>query len=434
MIRRRHRHQERGVTIIWVALFLMLFLVFIGWSLDTLFLVLTSQQLQAGADATALTGVQKVQSDPAQARVDGINIASLNSAAGDAILLADNPGNDPNGDVVIGVFNTATGQFTATFDNPNAFKAVARRTDDALGGPVPLFFGPIFGIDTVNVERTAIGLVANAAAGALVVLDPTRHCALDLDSNARIDITTGGAVQVNSYDYQAGCFDSNALIDADYLNVVGDVIFRSNSELTGQLNTGTSSVGDPLANLPEPAYDAGNDLGSIDLDSNQITTINAPGYYSNGISLDSNSELTLGEGIYILGGNGLRLKSNSFIVGSGVMFFLVDGATIDMDSNSYIDATPPDPDVHSFPEAETYQRILIFQARDNANAFNVTNSNSWIRTGTLYLPNSTLHMDSNARIDSDRVIVNQLHMDSNSVLSITTNLTDQGPKTVFLVH
>ena len=85
------------------------------------------------------------------------------------------------------------------------------------------------------------------------------------------------------------CLDSNAEITSDDLNIVGGYNFQSNSKFTGNnLNTGTSAIADPLADLPEPTpviY-----LGSVNYVGNEIVTI-TPGYYSGG-RVDSANRLS----------------------------------------------------------------------------------------------------------------------------------------------
>ncbi len=78
------------------------------------------------------------------------------------------------GDVVVGRYNRLTRTFTPTTEIPNALKVVARRTEDSLGGPVSLNFGPIANVDTVNISRLAIAIATGGTGAGLIALARNR--------------------------------------------------------------------------------------------------------------------------------------------------------------------------------------------------------------------------------------------------------------------
>jgi Flp pilus assembly protein TadG len=69
VLRRRHdasflrncRDRQRGIALIWTALFLFLFVGFVGLACDWAYVLLVAHQLQNAADAGSLAGAQFVR-------------------------------------------------------------------------------------------------------------------------------------------------------------------------------------------------------------------------------------------------------------------------------------------------------------------------------------------------------------------------------------
>ena len=59
---------------------------------------------------------------------------------------------------------------------------------------------------------------------------------------------------------------------------------------------------------------------------------------------------------------------------------------VDIDGTGSIHLTPPDPEVHAFPEAATYEYISIFQSRQNHNDSRIIGTGLLDLLGTLYFP------------------------------------------------
>ncbi len=146
------RARRGAVMSILVALLGFVFIGMLGLSIDKGYTVLVSHQLQNAADAASLAGAARLREDVLLIRQAAMNIALENRAAGETVLLTDNPTNDPNGEIVIGLYDPATRVFTPSLTGRNAVKVVASRTEGSLRGPVDIFFGPVFGKDTVSIS------------------------------------------------------------------------------------------------------------------------------------------------------------------------------------------------------------------------------------------------------------------------------------------
>ena len=261
---------------IWVAILLLLMILIVGLSLDSARGFLVAHQLQNAADAAALAGACFVKLDPNGARDIAIDVALLNFADGNAVQLADNPANLADGDVVVGRYDRGTHEFTPTYEGVNALKVVARRTETSLGGKVPLNFGPIAGIDDVDIWRHVIAMTSGGTGAGLIALRPDGVGLL----------LNGGAVQVNSADDDATRLIGTVQLNADELNIWGDI----------------SATG---------------------------------------------GDVTFQPGVYILDGNSKGLKSGLVVAGNanlcakGVMFYITGDGVVDLAGTGDIRVTPP---------------------------------------------------------------------------------------------
>src|SRR4051794_35895018 len=163
--RARHRRHAGG-AIVYAAIVLLVLIGFVGLAIDWGYMTWTAQKLQNGADAAALAGAQEVWWSKSAAREQAITYAAYNEAGGKPVTLRDNLTNDPNGDVIIGIYSRAAGTFTPSTSRTqaNSVRVVARRQTNSAAGALPLFFGPIFGKKTSEVARYAIAIAIGGPA------------------------------------------------------------------------------------------------------------------------------------------------------------------------------------------------------------------------------------------------------------------------------
>lgn len=401
---------------IWVAIFLFLIILIAGLGLDSAKAFLVAHQLQNAADAAALAGACFVKTDPNSARETAIAVALLNFADGNAVELTDNPDNLPDGDVVIGRYDRSIGEFTATLMGVNAVRVVARRTDTSLGGPVPLNFGPIAGVDNVNITRHAIAMTSGGTGAGLIALRPD-GVGLLLNGGARVDVNDG-AIQVNSSaDDATTLTGSKVELLADELNIWGDISTKPPGIPIDELppiDTDAPPIPDPLCPdppttcLPPPSWDP-----SIDLGGGKTVKITEgtpppfkPGFYSGGFRI-TGGNVTFEPGIYILGGSstgqksGLVVSGNTNLCAKGVMFYITGNGVVDLAGTGDIRVTPPDPESTDFCRTgfkypldldfDNYEGISIFQDRANTNDARIVGTNLMDLDGTLYFPQN--HLD-----------------------------------------
>jgi hypothetical protein len=322
---------RRGIALIWVAITGILFIGLIGLALDAGYGLLTGHQLQNAADAAALAGAMVVRADSTQAQQKATEFGLANAAAGDPVQLSFD-------DIRTGRWQRPAGPFTPDSDEnfrppPNAVEVRASRTDTSAGGPLPLLFGPAFGVDTVNVSRSATAIIAGTTGGGMIMLCPDCECALEFDGTTGLVLESAPghdgdtAIQVNSDDACAVCGGGNLTLVAPETNIVGEdpgACWNGNPTVDTYVNPDSPEIADPLAETSPPLCD-GPDFDTVLTDG----TPNPPGTYRGGITLKSSDDtVVLQSGIYCLDGDGLRVTGGR-LDAHGVMFYISDSTPLD---------------------------------------------------------------------------------------------------------
>ena len=402
--------RRRGIVSIWTALLLMVLIGIMGLAIDVGYALMVAHRLQNAADAAALAGVQQVRIDPAEARQAAMDFAEANFAAGEPVLLTDNPSNDINGDIVIGRYDRATRTFRATLLGPNAVRVLARRTEDSLSGSTSLFFAPVFGVDTVQMSRHAIGMIGGGTGAGIIALNGGNKNSLTVSGTVTVN-TGQGAIQVNSSHPTSAIFaNGNPTINAPAINVCGEARLVGDVQFDGDLNTypDVSPISDPLASLPEPTWDFASDLGAVAVTGGENVQI-GPGYYSGGI-LINNGSLTLDPGIYIEDGEGLNIGGNAVFIAEGVMFYIVGQGKVDLTGTNEVRITPPTPDLYDYPGVDTYEGISFFQSRSNTNEARIIGTSLMDLEGTLYFPAANLKVGGTGEGFGNQLIADSIEI------------------------
>ena len=429
--------RRRGIALIWVVMLLLTLIGFVGLATDVAWGVLVVQQLQNTADASALAAAQLVKSDQGLARIAAFDIAALNTAAGDHVQLELNSANLDTGDIVIGHYDRDKLTFTATTDSPNAVKVVARRTDTSLNGRAPLFFGGIFGVPDINLERSGIAMVGGGTGAGLIALDANANCSLSVGGTGDL-VVNDGAIQVNSDANCAACSNGNPTIQGPELNVAGGECFGGNTNWSGEVSEGAPPIPDPLAFLPEP--EPGPTQPAVSKNADQTIQ---PGYYPNGIER-TGGVLTCEPGVYYIdavSGNNCSQYTGFSVTGGDViahecMFFLKKGG-IDFRGNGIFEITPP--------ESGTYEHVTIFQARGsvpgdcsdgNTCQSEINGTASMSILGTLYFPCANLVLSGTEDgINFQQLIVNTIEIQGTGLVVINYDGSFPAPgNQVFLVE
>jgi len=411
----------RGVALVWSAILLILMILLIGLSLDTAKVCLVTHQLHNAADAGALAGCRIVKTDPVGARILARNTAEKNFAAHKPVLLDLNTLNSPDGDIIIGRYGYDPVQgksfFTPAVDlttEPVNALAVISSRNESHGGPLPLNFGAIANVPTVNLTGWwqgksgpyAIAMTAGGTgAGLICIRDDYKGFDIQGTSSLTVNNLTGnpndGAIQVNSeWDVGLSITGGPPTINAYAVNMCGDT-HTDTCEYTWPdveyVEYRQPPIPDPLIGLlpPDPF---GPDLSpstgeAIVINSGEVFL--EAGYYSGGWTINGGT-VTLERGIYILGGNNKKaglvvygglLDGSGLTTGDGVdpdtggvMFYITGGGLIDIHAAGTVKADP------MTDEGNYYQYITIFVDRNSTNESSIEGNANMDLNGTLYFP------------------------------------------------
>ena len=336
-------------------------------------LVLLESQLQAAADSAALAAVTSVD-DSATAQSLAQEYAGKNmpsSEFGTVIQTAD---------VIIGNYDSDTSTFTANGTPANAVQVTAKLTQ-ANGNAVTNYFGQLIGIETSDIETSALAVEQTGGGD---------FCVLALDSSARGAITVSGTTGItqNSFGFAVASDDASALrvtgngtITVSEICVAGGSSLNNNTTVTPTPTDDCDSVpSDPLSGLTEPT--TGSCLeNNFKVTGNGNSVTLSPGTYCGGIDLGSGNTITMTSGEYILNGGGFKFGGGT-LTGSEVLIF--NTGTSPSDKITITGGTS----TLSAPTSGTYAGVLFFMDPDlNSNVdFSVSGNAETNFTGAIYSP------------------------------------------------
>ncbi len=382
-----------GAVIILTAVVFVAVIGFAGLAVDLGGWFATKRSMQTAADAAAVGAAFEMTSP-------NYTESQVTTAARAA---ATANGFDPSGGAQV-IVTIATG---------------GQSVDVAITEPSPTLFSSLFLGNSVTIGTDA-GASLNGAPICILSLEDSAEKGLYLDSNAQID-ADGCAIQVNSDSADASWLASNSTVDVTAASICVTGGYRDES--TGGYSptpyvgaTECPPLDDPLANVPPPAYDPADCWRTnFELD-NEIENLD-PGLYCGGLTLKNNSVGTFLPGVYIISGGDLFVDSNSTAQGTGVGFYLTNGAKVHFSSNSFIDFTAP----ADGPLAG----ILFFQNRAEGGTHFFDSNNISRLEGTFYFPNGEFESNSNTTIGGGSnftiLIARWIEVNSNAQLIFNSN-------------
>ncbi len=291
--------------------------------------------------------------------------------------------------------------------------------------------------ETVTIRtRTVAGTIPGSGQPVcLLALSPTSSPGAALSGNAEINLP-GCALAVNSGSTNAVSLSGNAEVNAACLYSVGDVT------ISGNARTNLSDCNEPQT-LQRPApdpYAALPMLSSVDVagltglgkkaikDGVAFTPseylIAYPGMpvarFTNGLSFSGNGDFTLSAGLYIIDGNALSVSGNANIYGTGVTFYLMNGATLSFSGNGEVDLKAFDPMTPGL-RTDPFAGFLIFGDRTGALVSHSLSGNADSDLdGIIYFPNDEIKMSGNSgsTYPCIRVVASELQFTGNSTINV----------------
>ncbi|MGQ9521042.1 MAG: pilus assembly protein TadG-related protein [Candidatus Fervidibacter sp.] len=407
------RTRSRGNLLILTSLAMFASLAMAALAIDWGIVYFARHQLQNFVDAAALAGAQELPSGGVAKQKASENY-SQNYASNFKIptpppQIVTCPPDDPDLQPTTTCYRIGedfvhiTTPYQRTGDpspNPNLINVKACRV-------VPLFFARILGATQIRVcaKATAIGSRPQIARG-LVVLDPNGGNALLLQGNARLRIPNG-VVIVDSSANDALFVQGNASLIAHQIAVVGNYQIQGNASVIPIPLTGQPPTPDPLAQLSPPDPSGLPVFPGRTIRGNDAVTLQ-PGVYEGPVRVEGNAKVILQPGIYILKG-GLLVSGNSQIEGEGVLIYNESGR-IEVQGNGKVKL--------SAQTGGTYEGIVIFQSRTNAQPIWLSGNAEFNVTGAIYAPSAQIHFEGNTNLRDSMVVAYRVGLFGNVEVKI----------------
>jgi len=458
---RNHGHRS-GIALAWTSIVLVVMVGMVGLSIDWGKLVWNVHQLQNAADAAALAGADVVKTPGADPVGRAYTLALANIADGLVVTLSKAAQPDPftgdqnTWDILLGRWIKQMREFVPTLNAPNAVRVMARREGlDAAAPRLPMLFGPIFGVQTANAAREAIGWSHGLSGAGLIILDPAARPGLKVLGTGKVNVENGG-IQVNSQgtgvktsasvyvsgtgNMQCGQLTLDGEIDpapSDFTE--WEKIWDYGERLPFGIVEDAGQMLDPLAGVPVPTIPkdgSGNYIypTAATIDNKWVADHPGPlepGYYPGGINISS-ATLNLKPGTYLLGGGnppgnqsfGLCLTGGA-VIGHGVTLYItkdyVDAngkyGKVYIGGNVVVDITPPG-DETTPKVIDGAPGISIWQDRNNLQPTTLAGGGGMMISGTLYFPKNEVDLAGTPGKAGNQILAGSMQINGTANVSV----------------
>ena len=311
-------------------------------------------------------------------------------------------------------------------------------------------FAQLFDAQVTPTRASATARIAGAGLTCVLGLMPaqagllTPKASVHLENKANLQ-AEGCGVFSNSTDKYALRVDTGSIMAAQTICSAGGVMKATNASISPAPITDCPKVQDPLLNRPAPF------VGACEF-NNLVVSSSAklkPGVYCGGLQIRNGAKATLGEGIYVIKDGPLFVSEKASLVAPAAGFFLTGkGSLIDFQPDSTIDL--------SAMQSGDLAGLLFFEDRNTPYTFNfnvmslslsltpgipfakalpadlrihrITSNNARNLLGTLYLPNSIMMIDANAKVAQDSaytaIVTGRLWLREGPILYLNANYTD----------
>ncbi len=260
--------------------------------------------------------------------------------------------------------------------------------------PQNLFFGALVGFPKMNlVARAEAGdsyiNTANTGGNCVYTKSLEFNSSNDtftlnncgLYDNGNLQTNSGDSVKASSFLYY-GAWSPN--------NCNSSCTWTLGSSETQATHT-TTQQSDPLANLAAPTQPANSSTYNNTTPISGVTL--QPGYYPNGINLNSNVAVTLASGLYYMNGS-INVDSGATLAGTGVELYFANGS-LQANSGSTVQLAAP---TTTSSTTGTNAGMLDWAASTNSSAMDIDSGSSSYFQGVIYLPDAQLTLNSGSGV------------------------------------
>ena len=405
----RLHHDQRGQTLILVALSLPILLGFIGLATDVGLLFMDKRQIQTAADSAAIAGALN------------LNYGSYVTAAKDAS--AANGYTDGSGGVTVTVNDPPQWASSNYVGQTGYVEATVSKSESTI-------FLSLFGHSSVTVTARAVATNQASGSGCLYAVGNSGtvftdngggnaqlsapNCGLVVDSdmvlNGNTKLSFGSIGVVGTYTKHGGSGTvtptpvAGIAPESDPLNYLPQFSFSSSTTTTGKgknkvtttaytanCYSGYTCTNSPV-NLPATCATTGNsNNGTYNVTAGATLY---PGCYA-GLTFPSSGTVTLNPGLYMVDGD-VTFDSGT-VNGSGVTFYT--NGNYNFGSGTYNLTAPND-------TTQLFNGVLFAESIDDTNNISFSGNSTTVIQGVVYAPGASFTLSGNPSFtfDADFVV------------------------------
>lgn len=255
----------------------------------------------------------------------------------------------------------------------------AQSVEVLLNENEPRFFTSLFSQSEVTEASRAVATFVYQPNACMLALNENASGAMTFWGNASVNFVNCNAVS-NSLAADGFALGGAASLTTACVSSAGGASVSGALNLTdcSRVLTNAPQAVDPYASVPAPEMPEDCTEAS---DSSY-----SPGLYCGGLSI--NGTANFAPGVYVISGGTFKVNAGAMVSGSGVTFYLTNGATLSFDGNATLNL--------SAPTSGTYAGLLFFGDRTQANATNTINGNANTQmSGAIYFPSQNVRFLGN---------------------------------------
>ncbi len=359
-LRANYFRDQRGATAVLVAISLPILLGAAAFGAEAGFWTYRQRVLQQYADAAAFTGAVEL--------LNSRNESAVRASVGESL--------ENNG------LRSDIGSFTAVSPPETGPFAGTTSVEVSVREEWPRFFTAIFFEGDVTIGASATAQLEASAEACMLALDPSASGAATITGTG--DVTLNGcSLFSNSSASDALSVRGAGRLYADCAGAAGGVQTTSSGITLSDCPEPKENmpvVADPYADVPEPDV-SGPCKKPNSFGGSPSSVYNITGGRYCGLTIQRT--VNLAPGMYIVDGGELRINSTAKISGSGVTFFLTNGARLVVNGTASVNL--------SAPTSGTYSGLVFFGDRSGSPESHVLNGSAGSTfTGAVYFPNDDL--------------------------------------------
>ena len=243
---------------------------------------------------------------------------------------------------------------TTTPPATGAYSGDAEAVEVTVEEDLPRLFTALFAEGAVEVSGRAVARITEGQQTCVLALDEQAAGAVTFIGSTSA-ILIGCNVHSNSLSDSSVIVTGNATVQTPCMSAAGRVAVDEGLTLSECVSPYeyADQADDPYADMPVPDLTQPATTPNMFGGGSGSTYNISPGRYQ---GMDIRRTVNMAAGVYVIDGGKLKVNSTATVNGSGVTFYLTNGATLEMDGGA---------DVHlSAPSSGGYSGVLVFADRN----------------------------------------------------------------------